>query len=60
MRLDAVIVVGTRLKVLGAKERIKELCEAVIEQEDGFTTRINIKLEPNRGKFKYYWRMVIK
>ena len=59
-RPDAVIVVGTSLKVRGAKELVKELCEAVMGRGDGFTAWINIESEPNCGKFKHCWRMVVK
>lgn len=56
-RPDAMIVVGTSLKIPGTQRLVRELCQAT-RASDGFTAWINISREPKR--FEDCWDMVVK
>jgi NAD-dependent histone deacetylase SIR2 len=59
-RPDAVIVVGTSLKVPGTRRLVKELCQVAKGRKDGFTAWINIDPEPKGVEFKDCWDMVVR
>ncbi|KAK0387564.1 hypothetical protein NLU13_3810 [Sarocladium strictum] len=59
-RPDAVIVVGTTLKVPGTRRLVKELCQVTRGRRDGFTAWINIESEPKGIDFKDCWDLVVK
>lgn len=59
-RPDAVIVVGTTLKVPGTRRLVKELCQVARGRRDGFTAWINIESEPKGIDFKDCWDLVVK
>lgn len=59
-RPDAVIVVGTTLKVPGTRRLVKELCQVTRGRRDGFTAWINIEPEPKGIDFKDCWDLVVK
>ena len=59
-RPDAVIVVGTTLKVPGIRRLAKELCAVARDRRDGFTAWINCDPEPPGVEFKDSWDMVIQ
>ena len=57
-RPDAVIVVGTSLKVPGIRRLVKELCAVTRSRRGGFTAWINVD-EP-APEFKDCWDMVVR
>lgn len=57
---DAVIVVGTTLKIPGVKRLVKELCQVTRSRRDGITAWINIEGEPQGAEFKDCWDLVVK
>ncbi|OBU01366.1 hypothetical protein VE01_00238 [Pseudogymnoascus verrucosus] len=59
-RPDAVIVVGTSLKVPGVKRIAREMCQVARGRKDGFTAWINHGPEPVGLEFKDCWDLVIR
>ncbi|KAH7304395.1 DHS-like NAD/FAD-binding domain-containing protein, partial [Stachybotrys elegans] len=59
-RPDAVIVVGTSLKVPGTRRLVRELCQATRSRNNGFTAWINIDSEPKGAEFKDCWDLVVR
>ena len=59
-RPDAVLVVGTTLKVPGTRRLVKELCQVARGRKDGFTAWINIDSEPKGIEFKDCWDLVVR
>jgi NAD+-dependent protein deacetylase SIR2 len=59
-RPDAVIVVGTSLKVPGVRRLVKEFCQVTRGRRDGFTAWINVDPEPQGVEFKECWDVVVK
>ena len=59
-RPDAVIVVGTTLKVPGVRRIVREMCATVRDRRDGFTAWINNDPEPAGKEFEDSWDMIIK
>jgi NAD-dependent histone deacetylase SIR2 len=59
-RPDAVIVVGTSLKVPGTRRIVKEMCLTARGRRDGFTAFINLDSEPKHVDFKDCWDMVVR
>ena len=59
-RPDAVIVVGTSLKVPGIRRLAKELCAVTRGRRGGFTAWINHDSEPSGIEFKDSWDLVVK
>lgn len=59
-RPDAVLVVGTTLKVPGTRRLVKELCQVTRGRRDGFTVWINPSPEPKGIDFKDCWDLVVK
>lgn len=59
-RPDAVLVVGTTLKVPGTRRLVKELCQVARGRRDGFTAWLNISDEPKGVDFKDCWDMVVR
>ncbi|KFA78446.1 hypothetical protein S40288_10282 [Stachybotrys chartarum IBT 40288] len=57
---DAVVVVGTSLRVPGTRRLVKELCQATRSRNNGFTAWINIDLEPKGAEFKDCWDLVVR
>ncbi|KAM7194312.1 DHS-like NAD/FAD-binding domain containing protein [Rhypophila sp. PSN 637] len=57
---DAVIVVGTTLKIPGVKRLVKELCQVTRSRRDGITAWINVEGEPQGAEFKDCWDLVVK
>ncbi|KAM7209301.1 DHS-like NAD/FAD-binding domain containing protein [Naviculisporaceae sp. PSN 640] len=57
---DAVIVVGTTLKIPGVRRLVKELCQVTRSKRDGITAWINIEGEPQGAEFKDCWDLVVK
>lgn len=59
-RPDAVIVVGTTLKVPGTRRLVKEFCQVTRGRKDGFTAWINPSPEPKGVDLKDCWDMVVQ
>jgi NAD-dependent histone deacetylase SIR2 len=59
-RPDAVIVVGTSLKVPGTRRLVKELCQVTRGRKNGFTAFINVESEPKGVEFKDCWDLVVR
>ncbi|KAF4962292.1 hypothetical protein FSARC_9623 [Fusarium sarcochroum] len=59
-RPDAVLVVGTALKVHGTRRLVKEMCKATREQKDGLAIWINTQDAPNCAGLKDCWNLVVK
>ncbi|KAK1769513.1 DHS-like NAD/FAD-binding domain-containing protein [Phialemonium atrogriseum] len=57
---DAVIVVGTSLKIPGVRRLVKELCQVTRSRRDGFTAWVNIDPEPQGAEFKDCWDLIVK
>jgi len=58
-RPDAVIVVGTSLKVPGVRRLAKELCGVTRDKRGGFTAWINHDAEPTSIDVKDCWDLVV-
>lgn len=56
---DAVLVVGTSLKVPGVKRIVRELCQATRAKRDGFTAWINLDPAPQAPDMKNLWDLVV-
>lgn len=59
-RPDAVIVVGTSLKVPGVRRIAREMCAVARGRRDGFTAWINNEPEPVGPEFKDCWDIVVR
>ncbi|KAK4242362.1 NAD-dependent protein deacetylase hst4 [Achaetomium macrosporum] len=57
---DAVIVVGTSLKIPGVRRLVKEMCQLTRSRRDGITAWINIDPEPQGAEFKDCWDLVVR
>lgn len=59
-RPDAVLVVGTSLKVPGVRRIAREMCWVARGRRDGFTAWINQGPEPMGSEFKGCWDLVVR
>ncbi len=59
-RPDAVIVVGTSLKIPGVRRITREMCAVTRGRRDGFTAWINNGPEPMGNEFKDCWDLVVR
>ncbi|KAH8884553.1 DHS-like NAD/FAD-binding domain-containing protein [Thozetella sp. PMI_491] len=57
---DAVIVVGTSLKIPGVRRLVKEMCQLTRSRRDGITAWLNTDPEPVGAEFKDCWDFVIR
>lgn len=57
---DAVIVVGTSLKVPGVRRIVRELCLATRSKRDGFTAWVNLDPVPQNPDMKDLWDLVVR
>ena len=57
---DAVIVVGTSLKIPGVRRIVKEMCQLTRSRRDGITAWINTDPEPQGIEFKDCWDFVVR
>lgn len=57
---DAVIVVGTSLKVPGVRRIVRELCLATRSRRDGFTAWVNLDPVPPQPDMKDLWDLVVR
>ncbi|KAF1965536.1 DHS-like NAD/FAD-binding domain-containing protein, partial [Bimuria novae-zelandiae CBS 107.79] len=59
-RPDAVIVVGTTLKVPGVRRIVREMCATVRDRKDGTTIWINNDPEPKTKELENVWDLVVQ
>ena len=59
-RPDAVIVVGTTLKVPGVRRIVREMCATVRDRKDGTTIWINNDPEPKCKELENVWDLVVQ
>lgn len=57
---DAVIVVGTSLKIPGLKRIVRELCQATRAKRDGFTAWVNLDPSPQTPDMKGLWDLEVR
>jgi len=57
---DAVLVVGTSLKIPGVRRIVKEMCQLTRSRRDGITAWINLDPEPQGVEFKDCWDLVVR
>ena len=59
-RPDAIIVVGTTLKVPGVKRIVREMCATVRDRKDGVAIWINNDPEPSGKEFDDCWDIIVR
>jgi NAD-dependent histone deacetylase SIR2 len=59
-RPDAVVVVGTSLKIPSVRRMVREMCQVTRGRRDGFTAWINCGPEPVGNEFKDCWDLVVR
>ncbi|KAI1928160.1 hypothetical protein LOZ58_006823 [Ophidiomyces ophidiicola] len=59
-RPDALVVVGTSLKIPGVRRIVKEMCRVVHGRKDGVTIWINHDAAPLGREFEQCWDLVVK
>lgn len=59
VRPDAVIVVGTTLKVPGIRRIVREMCGVVRGRRDGLAVWINKDPEPSGKEFENCWDLIV-
>ncbi|WEW61638.1 hypothetical protein PRK78_007129 [Emydomyces testavorans] len=59
-RPDALVVVGTSLKIPGVRRIVKEMCRVVQGRKDGITMWINHDAAPVGKEFEHCWDLVVK
>ena len=59
-RPDAVIVVGTSMKIPGVKRFVRELCSVVRDRRDGVTVWINPDPPPTGKEFENCWDLIVE
>ena len=59
-RPDAIIVVGTSMKIPGVRRIVKEMCNTVRDRRDGLSVWINRDPPPPGKDFEDCWDLVVK
>ncbi len=59
-RPDAVIVVGTSMKIPGVRNMVKDMCQVTRKRKDGITAWINLDSEPSGADLKDCWDLVVQ
>ncbi|KAI1276145.1 DHS-like NAD/FAD-binding domain-containing protein [Xylaria sp. FL0933] len=59
-RPDAVIVVGTSMKIPGVRNMVKDMCKVTRDRRDGITAWINLDAEPSGTDLKNCWDLVVR
>lgn len=57
---DAVIVVGTSMKIPGVRNMVKDMCRVTRSRKDGITAWINLDPEPTGADLKNCWDLVVQ
>ncbi|KAH8676248.1 DHS-like NAD/FAD-binding domain-containing protein [Xylariales sp. PMI_506] len=59
-RPDAIVVVGTSMKIPGVRNIVKDMCKVIRDRKDGITAWINIDPEPSGVELKNCWDIVVR
>ncbi|KAI2621519.1 DHS-like NAD/FAD-binding domain-containing protein [Hypomontagnella submonticulosa] len=59
-RPDAIIVVGTSMKIPGVRNMVKDMCRVTRDRKDGITAWINLDPEPTGADLKNCWDLVVQ
>ncbi|KAI0117721.1 DHS-like NAD/FAD-binding domain-containing protein [Nemania sp. FL0031] len=59
-RPDAVVVVGTSMKIPGVRNMVKDMCKKTRDRRDGITAWINLDPEPSGADLKNCWDLVVR
>ena len=59
-RPDALIVVGTSLKIPGVKRLVREMCGVIRDRKDGLTIWMNMDPPPLGKEFEDCWDLIVK
>lgn len=59
-RPDAIVVVGTSMKIPGVRRIVSEMCKIVRGRRDGTTIWINPDPEPTGPQFEDCWDLIVK
>lgn len=59
-RPDAVIVVGTSMKIPGVRNMVKDMCQVTRKRKDGLTAWINLESEPSGADLRDCWDLVVQ
>ncbi|KAI1819978.1 DHS-like NAD/FAD-binding domain-containing protein [Xylaria intraflava] len=59
-RPDAVIVVGTSMKIPGVRNMVKDMCKVTRDRRDGITAWINLDPEPSGSDLRNCWDLVVR
>ena len=59
-RPDALIVVGTSLKIPGVKRLVREMCGVIRDRRDGLTIWLNMDSPPLGKEFEDCWDLIVK
>lgn len=59
-RPDAIVVVGTSMKIPGVRRIVSEMCKIVRGRRDGTTVWINPDPEPTGPQFEDCWDLIVK
>ncbi|KAI3331999.1 DHS-like NAD/FAD-binding domain-containing protein [Xylariaceae sp. AK1471] len=59
-RPDAVIVVGTSMKIPGVRNMVKDMCKVTRDRRDGIAAWINLDPEPSGTDLKNCWDLVVR
>ncbi|CAJ2513289.1 Uu.00g014080.m01.CDS01 [Anthostomella pinea] len=57
---DAVIVVGTSMKIPGVRAIVQDMCQVTREKRDGITAWINLDPAPTGSDLKDCWDLVVR
>lgn len=59
-RPDAVVVVGTSMKIPGVRRMVKDMCQVTRARKDGLAVWINLEPEPSGNDLKDCWDLVVR
>ena len=59
-RPDAIIVVGTSMKIPGVRRIVREMCSVIRGRRDGLTVWINQDPPPSGPQFEDCWDLIVK
>lgn len=59
-RPDAVLVVGTSMKIPGVRNMVKDMCQVTRKRKDGITAWVNLDGEPGGSDLKDCWDLVVQ
>lgn len=59
-RPDAVIVVGTSMKIPGVRQIVRNMCKVTRERKDGIAIWINLDPEPAGAELRDCWDIVVR